>query len=438
MTPTDSDKHTTEEKFLHHGPNQEPTPGKNRIESRNISQCPVRQPVVSKSVRNTIRTWEQYCALSIKVDLPAGAVVDQALDAALLELIYAMQNENQAVGCRWTEGLYFCALANTDVEAAHVFARKFQEQLGHRRPETVTIGIAPFPQLMFSRSQSLINTCKALDHAAFFGPGSIGSLDATSLNISGDRHYHTGELDRATAEYRTGLELNPCDANIHNSLGICLAKQGDLTAAGAAFNTAVEIDPHETMAIYNLGMVALLQGDPEQAAIRFHAAYAQNREIYEIPFQIGKLLAEQGNWQEALEHLNAAIALNDSHWRLFHLKGACLAKLGEDAKAIQAYSRSVKINPGDADGLFALACLYDDRDENPDICHAFFQQSIRLNPQNGLFHHRLGRWHHKHGQTDLAMAAYLRASALGFNASREIAALGNADEDAEVQTVRCA
>ncbi len=68
-------------------------------------------------------------------------------------------------------------------------ARYIQNRLTEKTKQTVTIGIASYPIITFEKCDMIDNARKALDHAAFFGPGSAVNFDAVSLNISGDKLY---------------------------------------------------------------------------------------------------------------------------------------------------------------------------------------------------------------------------------------------------------
>jgi hypothetical protein len=50
------------------------------------------------------------------------------------------------------------------------------------------------PDHQLHPQQIVTNAEKALDHAGFFGPGTITGFDAVSLNISGDRRYQAGDI----------------------------------------------------------------------------------------------------------------------------------------------------------------------------------------------------------------------------------------------------
>ena len=375
----------------------------------------------AETVAKTLEGWDRYCALALSLDNPETSQVPESLDRILLNLIEEAKQHQGAVGCPWHEQLYFIALPSDHTPAAHQFARQIQAKLATQRPETISIGIAPFPLLTFDRQHSWANTCKALAHAAFLGPGSIVELNAVSLNISGDQHFQRGEMDEAIAEYRAALELDSNDTNVLNSLGVCLAEVDDIAAAKTAFKTVQKIDPSEPMAHYNLGMLYQLDHNPKEALTHFQQAHATNHGFFEIPFQIGKILSQQCRWEDALHFAEKALVLNQGHGAVYALKGLCLAAMEKRPEAIAAYTQSVKINPNNADALSALGCLYDAQNENPDICRSFLEQSVALAPNNGLYHHRLGRWHQKHQQFEEAKAAYRQAIAWGHDTAGQMA-----------------
>lgn len=375
------------------------------------------------AVRHELDKWNRYCALAIQIDDANTDKVSPSLHQLLMQFIGSAQNAHGAVSCKCKEGLYFCALPNADMTAARQFSKDIQATVALQRPETVSIGIAPYPLLSYTKHQNWTNTCKALKHAALLGPGSIVGLDAVTLNISGDQYYQAGEMDKAVSEYGAALELDPDDANVRNSLGVCFAQMNDMAAAWEAFDIVTGIDPGEPMAHYNKGMLCLMENRAESALCHFREAYGLKNDYYEIPFQIAGILCEQCRWEEALPYLEKAVALHRDHGGVHCLMGLCLAAMEKTSESIQAYTRAVKINPNNAEALSALGCLYDLQNENPDICKTFLEQSVALAPENGLFHHRLGRWHQKRKQYDQAMASYQQAIRWGHDSNRQIAVI---------------
>ncbi len=394
-------------------------------ETGNVEQALRSKPVAPSSpadphIMDQLGQWEHFSALAVHVDPPADIKEDEALHAVLNQSLQMLAGDFGSIWFRWTQALYVCLLPDADDAHALAAAHRIQTELALQRVESVSIGIARFPLIDFDRAACLQNACKALDHAAFFGAGSIVRFDALSLNISGDYAYQDGRLDDAIANYQAALRLDAANVNVLNSLGICLAQKGDTTAARALFEEAHRTDPQETMAIYNLGVLHLLAQERPEALAAFRQAYAATNEIFDIPFQIGKILTEQKDYAQAEPYLQAALALNAASAPAQALLGQCLSACARAREAIAAYKKAVKINPNDAGSLSALGTLYDAKGENIEICLAFCRQSVALAPENGPFRMELARMYAKNNQLDLALAEYETAALLGQKADRQI------------------
>jgi tetratricopeptide (TPR) repeat protein len=370
---------------------------------------------IGSALARQLSEWERFCILAFQIDSPTATETTHSLDQGVLQVI---GQPPEALTVQLKPGLYGCAIPDDDTDQARRLALRFQRELTENRLGSFSVGIAPYPLLDFSRGQIIFNSVKALDHAAFLGPGSSVVFDAVTLNISGDKYYQSGELDACMAEYRAALILDPDNTNVLNSLGVCLARINDLQAAKATFQAVIRKNPAEAMAVYNLGMVCRLEGHADSALSYFNQALELDSDAFEIAFQTARLLTEQSRWEEALQILERASAAGHEQWQLLGLRGKCLTVLGRTRAALQAYTRAVKINPNDAEIVSALGYLYDRHNENPEICETFLLQGIALDPENGQLHHRLGCWYQKHGQPERALAAFEQAARLGCTISR--------------------
>ncbi|MBT8341637.1 MAG: tetratricopeptide repeat protein [Desulfatitalea sp.] len=374
-------------------------------------------PEVAETILEHVTPWPQFSAWAIRVDKSTGTE-HAGLHAAICNCLRLHAEAGEGIWFHWKDWLYACILPTTTPSAES--AQRFQADLAEQRAETVSIGVTHFPLLEFDPAQTLLNSWKALNHAAFFGSGCIVAFDAVSLNISADNHYQVGRVAEAVTEYRLALDLDPTNVNVLNSLGVCLAETGDRVNAAEVFQQVLAIDPNEAMALYNLGILRLMDGDEQQALSLFQQAYATDSEWFEIPLQIGKLLTERKAYADAIPLLEAAIALRGDFSPVHSMLGRCLACTGKSQEAIAAYKRAVKINPNDAAALSALGALYDARNENRDVCFTFCRQSVALDPNNGLYRLRLARLYHKHDRLNQALAEYRRATELGCDASPQI------------------
>ena len=323
---------------------------------------------------------------------------------------------------------WFCFEKNDNscMELAHKVQKDIEELLN----ETISIGMAFYPTTNFNKHQILDNALKALDHAAFFGPNSAVAFDAVSLNISGDKLYQKGDINSAINEFKAGLVLDPLNANIHNSLGVCYGVSGSFEKAKEEFEAAIRLDSNESMALYNSGLANLLMDNKERALELFLEAESIGENVFEVEFQLGNLYLESGKPEKGKKHLEKAIALKSESGKpesgpAFRCLGDCNKAINKIDEAIASYKKAIKLNPNDADSLSTLGYLFEIKDEDAEIATIFCRQSVEISPDNGLFRHRLGRLYFKQNQYEDAMKEFQKANDLGCDSIEFIDKLNN-------------
>lgn len=375
-------------------PVTESFPGQERL-SAAFPDAPVGRSFIDLSVNHLSSTFV-ISAWVLKIDdfpeeIDTDAepdYVDILIDVA--KIIHQCCHENQGLWGRINRDRFGCFFPHKNISTCVKIAETVQQKVSRLGNTTVSMGIAGYPTINYTRPQILENAQKALDHAVFFGLNSMVSFDSVSLNISGDNYYAEGDLLGAIEEFKRALMLDPSNVNVHNSLGVCYGVMGDLDKANEAFETAVWLDAEEFMAIYNMGIVRLCQGVKEKALECFLKADRIGEEVYEIAFQTGKLYLEMEHPEHARGYLEKAVRLNPESGAAFRYLGDCLSSLENVDGAVSAYKSAVKLNPNDAAALSGLGCMFDRKGENPEISTMFCRQSIKLSPDNGLYRHRLG------------------------------------------------
>ncbi|WP_419655961.1 tetratricopeptide repeat domain protein [Desulfosarcina variabilis str. Montpellier] len=314
---------------------------------------------------------------------------------------------------------FACAMAGLNEKDAQALAETLLQSGKKTGNIDITIGMSVYPTLHYTRRQTLENAEKALDHSAFFGPGTITLFDAVSLNISGDRRYQTGDIEGAIDEFKNGLLIDPANANLHNSLGVCYGVLEDYDRALAAFEKAHGLS-EDVMAIYNKGYILLLKGENGQALTCLLEANAREPDVFEVVFHIGQIYMEMDQAGNARPFLEAASRANNRSGAAFRNLGTCLDKLGLTKEAIQAYKSAVKINPEDTLSLSTLGRLYTKRKESLDVAVVLCQQSVRLDPDNGHYRHRLGEAYLSQGKLEDALSSFEAAVKCGHDSHSRV------------------
>ena len=299
--------------------------------------------------------------------------------------------------------------------------QKFQNKLAKQTGITVSAGIAEYPTLSYQPAEMLTNALKALDHAAFFGPGGTAIFDAVSLNISGDRLFDKGDIQGSISEFQLALKLDSSNINVHNSLGVCYGLTGDYQKAKTEFESAIKLEAGAVMPWYNLGFASMLAGDRHKALDLFLKANTIDQNVFEVAFQTGRLLMEMGQPESGRKFLEHAAELEPESGAVFRYLGDCYTAIGDIDAAISVYKKAIKHNPSDAASLSAMGCLFNERQENPEIALMFCQESVRHSPENGLFRFRLGQLYLKENRLTDALKEFKKAQFLGQDVSEVIA-----------------
>lgn len=274
---------------------------------------------------------------------------------------------------------------------------------------SLNIGIYTHPLPGFSPDQALDQARKALTHSHLLGPGATTFFDAVSLNISGDEAYQEGRIAEAIAEYEAALILDPLNANVLNSLGVCFAVLQDFDKALEAFDRSHAAAPQESMAVYNQGLLHEMQGAKEKACIFFEKALHLNPLSFESAFHLGRMHMALGKQDLALPCLEKACALRPENGpALGLLAQACLAA-GDLPRAFAFFRQALRRMPRDPAVLSGLGACFDQKGENPDIAATFCEEALTLEPGRALFALRLARIRMRQGRFEEAGTLFMQA-----------------------------
>ena len=221
------------------------------------------------------------CAL-IQISLSSDSILDKTKDT-FKNVFNSFFDHKKGIWGDLSKDLFALAFwGYKNDKKAFQLITSLKDQLSKGLKADILIGVATFPFHDFSKAQTLANAIKAADHAAFFGPYSMVPFDATSLNISGDRLYQLDKCDMAIKEYQKGLEIEPDNINLINSLGVCFGVMGKLTMAKLEFEKAIKINPDELIVIYNIGLVYQIEGDIDKAILYLQKAHNNKLSVFEI------------------------------------------------------------------------------------------------------------------------------------------------------------
>jgi tetratricopeptide (TPR) repeat protein len=278
---------------------------------------------------------------------------------------------------------------------------------------TFSMGVASYPCPGFHKADIPLNAKKALVHTQFFGAGTITSFSGVSLNISGDIYYNEGDLVSAIREYRLGLNLNPDNVNLLNSLGVIYAQIDSYAKAIPIFERAISLNPGDFMALFNLGFAHLCHGEPVKALSYFEQAEKIDGSYFDLLLQLGQLYCQRGQFAKAVKVLAKAEKKVSAkapsgeakpwercepwhddnqdlgHGLVYRYLGEAYKGVGKNREAMTYLQRAARYNSRDSEALSLLGELYAAEQQGLDIALAFCRQAVEIDGAKAPYWYRM-------------------------------------------------
>jgi tetratricopeptide (TPR) repeat protein len=223
-----------------------------------------------------------------------------------------------------------------------------------------TIGIAASYQPAVGLSRAPVAALWAFLHADLLGDGSLAIHDSLTWNVRGDEILSWGDLPGACRNYRLGLKAEPSNANLLNSLGVCLAELGRTKEAINAFFRAANTSSGNFMALYNLGGIYFQKGDLRSAEKALKKAHALKPGDPRLAGRMAEVLIESNRAKEALDLLCPFVDRHDQPvpGAIFRILGKAYRVLNRWQDAKTAWQQAIRNNHEDSESMALLALGY--------------------------------------------------------------------------------
>jgi protein O-mannosyl-transferase len=169
-----------------------------------------------------------------------------------------------------------------------------------------------------------------------------------------------GELDKATSEFQTALEIRSRNTQSHYGLGMALiqsnlgnvlARQHLYEAAVEHLQEAVKLRPDYADAYFNLGTVLFQQGQIDQAITEWRKALEIRPQDAEAHRNVADALRKEGKVQEAISEYNQALNITPDDPAALNNLASILAtcpdtSIRDGARAVTFAARAVQVSGG--------------------------------------------------------------------------------------------
>jgi len=163
------------------------------------------------------------------------------------------------------------------------------------------------------------------------------------LNSMGFALFQQGKSDEAMVSLEKALKIDPTHWKSHNNMALASIDIGELELAEAHYRESLAIEPQHS--IYNdLGYVLERQGMSEEAVEAYREALKIEPESAISHFNLATHLARKKEYSDAESHLRAALK-TDANAKVYTGLGAVLWQQGRAEEAITSLQTAIKTDP---------------------------------------------------------------------------------------------
>lgn len=196
----------------------------------------------------------------------------------------------------------------------------------------------------------LYHATRLLGHLAFVTVSHLSRAAPDSVwtkQAAGEAYESDGQYERAAAEYRKALEINPGQRGIHYRLGRALLRGSEepeaIELATREFERELSADPTNANAAYELGEIHRNSGEMERARSLFEQAVKSYPGFEQAQIALGGVLTSLGQPELALAHLRTAIAINGSNDVSYYRLAQAHRALGQTEEMHEAFDNYRKL-----------------------------------------------------------------------------------------------
>ncbi|WP_161794778.1 diguanylate cyclase domain-containing protein [Desulfonatronum thioautotrophicum] len=310
-----------------------------------------------------------------------------------------------AVLGRFSFSTMACLIPDLGTEELETAARNLVRIAGESLRCAVSIGLAEYPYLHFSKADVLDNCRKALEHALMLPAPTAVAFCSTSLTVSADRAFSSGDIYSAVEEYKVALLADETNLLARNSLGVCYARLAKYGDALAQFSEVLRRDSGDIMATYNQGHTLLKQGEGDLARQAFERCLELDTQHVFSLIRLGQLAEQRNDLAIARDRYHRALLVPGgegvTHRHLARLEMA----EGNLEQAREHLHQALVHNPKDALAMHLLASMYLEHGDDPEIAETLARQSVALRPEVDAYWNVLARILERQGKTEEAAQA---------------------------------
>jgi tetratricopeptide (TPR) repeat protein len=227
--------------------------------------------------------------------------------------------------------------------------------------------------------------------------------------------------ERATKSVLEALGLDNSQPQVRLSLATIYQGSGELEKAAAEARRAIELQPNSDEAHRLLADILIEQERGDEAMQEVQIALRLRPRFWKNHNELGYIHYRQGRFVDAERVYTASIGLQPDNARSYHMLGSVYLAMGQPERALEPLTRANEMHP-QAESLSNLGTIHYWAGRYNDAAAAY-REAARLKPRDPIYHRNLGDALQQLGARRQAREAYARA----VHATEELLAVNPRD-----------
>ncbi len=214
------------------------------------------------------------------------------------------------------------------------------------------------PDILFLMAQISISQKYFEDAIPLLEKALQTSAQRSDIRVTlGESYYKSGKTDRAIAELRKVIEVEP-SPRTYALLGLSHTHLGRFDEAKQDFQNGLNLDPHNAVCLFHLGYIAKLQGDIASADAILQKVIRSNPGFPDALLELANLRIEAKRFPEAEQLLRKYVKVSSNPATGYYKLAMVERRLHEteaadrDLVQFQTLSKSVSTNSYPYENLF--------------------------------------------------------------------------------------
>jgi tetratricopeptide (TPR) repeat protein len=244
-------------------------------------------------------------------------------------------------------------------------------------------------------------------------------------NLLGKAYAHSGEPEKALAELRSAIRLQPDNEGFHFDLGQFLLRRGDFETATAAMEDARQKFPHSAQIELALGVAYYCSVRYDDAVRAFLRTIQLAPDVPQPYVFLGKILDHApSHLREIARECTVTERASPSnpyapllHAEVLIAEGASINEESRAGAAVRLLEKAIALRSDSAEAYFVFGCLLDRRGDYTRAV-PLLEKCVQLKPDDPVARYRLGRLYVRLGKRTQADAEFAEQEKLKQNVHR--------------------